>query len=87
MYCSAVLARVSAHPETYTNRSSCNTAVIGSVEELAASQRTRTLMREQFETNLFGPINIIKSALPAMRERKSGHIISLTGISKELAKA
>jgi NAD(P)-dependent dehydrogenase (short-subunit alcohol dehydrogenase family) len=43
-----------------------------------------TLVREQFETNFFGPINIIKAALPVMRERKSGHIINLTGISELL---
>lgn len=43
-----------------------------------------TLVREQFETNFFGPINIIKAALPVMRERKSGHIINLTGISEFL---
>ena len=56
-------------------------AVIGTVEELAASPSTLTLVRDQFETNFFGPVNIIKAVLPAMRERKSGHIIALTGIS------
>ena len=56
-------------------------AVIGTIEELAASQNTQTLIREQFETNFFGPVNIIKAALPAMREKRAGHIIALTGIS------
>lgn len=56
-------------------------AIIGTVEELAASQRTLTMVREQFETNFFGPVNIIKAVLPAFRERKNGHIILLTGIS------
>lgn len=56
-------------------------AVIGTVEELAASPSTLTLIRDQFETNFFGAVNIIKAALPAMRERKSGHIIVLSGIS------
>ncbi len=54
------------------------------MEELATSERTLALMREQFETNVFAPINIIKSALPAMREKKGGHIMVLTGISKFL---
>jgi NAD(P)-dependent dehydrogenase (short-subunit alcohol dehydrogenase family) len=58
------------------------TAVIGTIEELAASPRTQMLTREQMETNFFGPINVIKSALPAMREKKNGHIIVLTGISE-----
>ncbi len=57
-------------------------ALIGTVEELAASPRTQTLMREQFETNFFGPVNIIKATLPAMRKRSSGHIMILTGIGQ-----
>lgn len=40
------------------------------------------LAREQIETNFFGPTNIIKAALPAMREKRAGHILVLTGISK-----
>lgn len=64
-----------------TQRTDRWAAVIGTVEELAASPSTLTLVRDQFETNFFGPVNIIKAALPAMRERRSGHIIVLTGIS------
>ncbi|KAL9118799.1 MAG: hypothetical protein Q9187_004650 [Circinaria calcarea] len=56
-------------------------AIIGTVEELAASPQTLTLVRSQFETNFFGPVNIIKATLPAMRHKRSGHIIVLTGIS------
>lgn len=57
-------------------------ALIGTVEELAASTRTQTLVRDQFETNFFGPVNIIKAALPAMRKKTSGHIMILTGIGE-----
>ena len=63
-------------------RSLRDLAVIGTVEELAACPRTLTLIREQFETNFFSPVNIIKAALPAMREKRAGHIIVLTGISR-----
>ena len=56
-------------------------AVIGTVEELAASRRSQMLVRDQMETNFFGPTNIIKAALPAMREKRTGHIMVLTGIS------
>lgn len=56
-------------------------AVVGTVEELAASPRTLNLIRDQFETNYFGPVNIIKAALPHMRRQKSGHIMVLSGIS------
>ncbi|MCJ1353496.1 MAG: hypothetical protein MMC33_003482 [Icmadophila ericetorum] len=59
-------------------------AVIGTVEELAASPRTLSLIREQFETNFFGPVNVIKAVLPAMRVKKQGHIIILTGITSHL---
>ena len=59
-------------------------AIIGTVEELGASRRTQALVRDQFETNFFGPVNIIKAALPAMREKSSGHIITLTGISEHI---
>ncbi|MCJ1312026.1 hypothetical protein MMC25_005700 [Agyrium rufum] len=59
-------------------------AVIGTVEELAASPRTLTLVRSQFETNFFGPVNIIKATLPAMRRHRSGHVIVLTGITSHL---
>jgi NAD(P)-dependent dehydrogenase (short-subunit alcohol dehydrogenase family) len=55
--------------------------IVGTVEELAASQTTLNLVREQFETNYYGPVNIIKAALPQMRKQKSGHILVLSGIS------
>ena len=57
-------------------------AVIGTVEELAASDQTLSLIRGQMETNVFGPMNIIKAALPSMRKARNGHIMALTGISE-----
>ena len=57
------------------------TAVIGTVEELAQSSRTISLVDEIFEINFFANVNIIKAILPAMRERKNGHMIVITGIS------
>jgi len=57
-------------------------ALIGTVEELGVSPRTQTLVREQFETNFFGPVNVIKAALPAMRKRNAGHIVILTCINQ-----
>ncbi|EXJ83701.1 hypothetical protein A1O1_07325 [Capronia coronata CBS 617.96] len=59
-------------------------AVVGTVEELAANQRTLTLVRDQFEKNFFGPMNIIKAAIPEMRSKMNGHIIVLTGIHGHL---
>lgn len=59
-------------------------AIVGTVEELATSDRTQTLIRDQFETNFFGPMNIIKATLPNMREQKIGHMIVLGGITGHL---
>jgi len=42
---------------------------------------------EIFEINFFANVNIIKSVLPIMRERKNGHMIVITGISKRHAAA
>ena len=53
---------------------------MGTVEELSVSAQTLTLVRDQFETNFFGPVNIIKTILPRFRARRSGHIMILTGI-------
>ena len=37
--------------------------------------------REQLEVNFFGTANIIRTVLPGMRQRRSGHIINITGLS------
>ncbi|KAF2640819.1 short chain dehydrogenase/reductase family protein-like protein [Massarina eburnea CBS 473.64] len=63
---------------------STSEAVIGAVEELSQSSQTITLVQDTFETNFFSNVNIIKAALPIMRERKNGHIIMLTGITGHL---
>ncbi|KAJ5166423.1 uncharacterized protein N7482_005204 [Penicillium canariense] len=59
-------------------------ALIGTVEELSASQHTLNLVRDQFEVNYFGPLNIIKAALPHMRRESSGHIMILSGITAHI---
>lgn len=57
-------------------------AIVGTIEELASSDRTQTVVRDQFETNFFGPMNIIKAALPQLRKQRIGHIMVLGGISE-----
>jgi NAD(P)-dependent dehydrogenase (short-subunit alcohol dehydrogenase family) len=59
-------------------------ALVGTIEELSQTARARSLVRDQFETNLFAPVNVIKAVLPVMREKKSGHIIVITGISENI---
>ncbi|KAK4631083.1 Oxidoreductase BOA17 [Fulvia fulva] len=58
--------------------------VVGTLEELSQSPRTLSLVKDQFETNFFGPVNIIKATLPAFRSKKNGHIVLLTAITGHL---
>lgn len=37
-------------------------------------------VRALFETDLFGPLNLIKAVLPGMRARRKGHIVNITSI-------
>ncbi|MBT9433173.1 oxidoreductase [Candidatus Sodalis endolongispinus] len=37
-------------------------------------------MRRQFEVNVFGAVAMIKAILPAMRQRRRGHIINVTSM-------
>ncbi|KAL4818294.1 hypothetical protein BDW67DRAFT_157674 [Aspergillus spinulosporus] len=59
-------------------------ALVGAVEELAASQQTLNLVRDQFEVNYFGPLNIIKASLPHMRRQRSGHVMIVSGITAHI---
>ncbi|BCS17846.1 short chain dehydrogenase/reductase family protein [Aspergillus puulaauensis] len=59
-------------------------ALVGTVEELAASQQTLNLVRDQFEINYFGPLNIIKASLLHMRRQKSGHVMIVSGITAHI---
>ncbi|KAJ6134133.1 hypothetical protein N7523_000455 [Penicillium sp. IBT 18751x] len=58
--------------------------LVGTVEELSASQQTLNLVRDQFEVNYFGPLNIIKAALPQMRRESTGHIMIISGITAHI---
>jgi NAD(P)-dependent dehydrogenase (short-subunit alcohol dehydrogenase family) len=47
----------------------------GFAEDMALNE-----LRQQFETNFFGPVAMTKAVLPIMRGQKSGHIIQLTSV-------
>lgn len=50
--------------------------ITGPIEEIPTEE-----IRNNFETNLFGPIELMKAVLPQMREQKSGLIINITSIA------
>lgn len=50
--------------------------ITGPIEETPTDE-----MRTNFETNFFGPIEVIKTVLPQMRKQKSGLIINITSIA------
>jgi NAD(P)-dependent dehydrogenase (short-subunit alcohol dehydrogenase family) len=45
----------------------------GYFEEISPAQ-----MRQQIETNLFGPMNITRAILPVMRGQRDGHVITIS---------
>ena len=50
--------------------------ITGPLEEIPMKE-----MKHNFETNLFGPINMINAVLPSMRARQSGQILNITSIA------
>ncbi|WP_130733684.1 SDR family oxidoreductase [Flavobacterium sp. J27] len=50
--------------------------ITGPLEEIPATE-----IKNNFETNLFGPIEVMKTVLPQMRTQKSGLIINITSIA------
>ena len=50
--------------------------ITGPLEEIPAEE-----IKNNFETNLFGPIEVMKAVLPQMRNQKSGLIINVTSIA------
>ncbi len=50
--------------------------ITGPIEEIPTQE-----IKNNFETNLFGPIEVMKTVLPQMRLQKSGLIINITSIA------
>jgi NAD(P)-dependent dehydrogenase (short-subunit alcohol dehydrogenase family) len=50
--------------------------ITGPIEEIPNEE-----IKRNFETNLFGPIQVIKAVLPQMRQQNSGLIINITSIA------
>lgn len=50
--------------------------ITGPIEEISSEE-----IKNNFETNFFGPIEVIKAVLPHMRRQKSGLILNITSIA------
>ena len=50
--------------------------ITGAIEEIPEAE-----VKANFETNFFGPINVIKAVLPHMRKQQVGLIINITSIA------
>ncbi|MBD2774513.1 oxidoreductase [Iningainema tapete] len=50
--------------------------LIGALEEVSEEQ-----IRRNFETNLFGAINMMRAVLPIMRQQKAGNILNMSAIA------
>jgi NAD(P)-dependent dehydrogenase (short-subunit alcohol dehydrogenase family) len=50
--------------------------LVGALEEYDDAQIERN-----FDTNFFGPLRVMRAALPILRSQKSGHIINLSAIA------
>ncbi|MFZ6873717.1 oxidoreductase [Undibacterium sp. Di27W] len=48
---------------------------LGLFEEISTAE-----IRQQFDTNVYGSMNMARAALPAMREQRRGHIFNLSSI-------
>ncbi|WP_217999959.1 SDR family NAD(P)-dependent oxidoreductase [Nocardia veterana] len=50
--------------------------VFGALEEIPDSE-----VRAVFETNVFGSLNVIRAALPVLREQRHGHIVQISSVA------
>ena len=50
--------------------------ITGPVEEIPVTE-----VRRNFDTNFYGPVHMMKSVIPVMREQKDGLIINITSIA------
>ncbi|WP_158800243.1 SDR family oxidoreductase [Pedobacter sp. L105] len=57
-------------------------ALVGSFEELTDKE-----FRQALDVNLFGTVNVIRSAMPYLRKQRSGHIINISSAGGYVALA
>lgn len=72
--CVEEFLRKAGHIDVLINNA--GVGITGPLEEIPQQE-----IKNNFETNFFGPVEMMKAVLPAMRERKSGLIINITSIA------
>ena len=72
--CVSELLKKESHIDVLVNNAGAG--ITGPLEEIPDSE-----IKRNFETNFFGPINVIKAVLPTMRGQNSGLIINVTSIA------
>lgn len=55
-------------------------ALVGPVEGISDEQA-----RDLFDTGFFGALNVLRAALPVLRERRSGHVLQMSSIFGEMS--
>ncbi len=70
----AEVIRISGRIDVVINNA--GVGILGPVEEIPTEE-----IRNNFETNLFGPIEVMKAVLPQLRSQQSGLIINITSIA------
>ncbi|MBK9165078.1 MAG: SDR family NAD(P)-dependent oxidoreductase [Acidobacteria bacterium] len=54
--------------------------LLGAIEEPSVEQ-----IRAQFDTNVFGAVDVMRAVLPQMREQKSGHVLNMSSVAGFIA--
>lgn len=72
--CVKILLEKEDHIDILINNA--GSGITGPIEEIPHKE-----LKRNFETNLFGPIQVIKAVLPNMRNNNSGLIINITSIA------
>ena len=49
--------------------------IVGAIEEVSDSEA-----RKQYDTNVFGVLNVLRATLPFLRKQRSGHIINVSSL-------
>ncbi|WP_425839880.1 SDR family oxidoreductase [Streptomyces fractus] len=72
----AVQAAVDRFGRIDTLINNAGSVYAGYFETLSTDQ-----IRQQFETNVFGPMNVVRAVLPVLRRQRDGHIVNISSIA------